>query len=105
MDCSSCGRELPEGQRFCGWCGAPAQAPGAERPADALLEAMIADYRKELEDRPDDSVVLFNLATALERGGRLGEALALLKRVEATEPGDKDVEKAMRRVERKIGGQ
>ena len=32
MFCQQCGLDIPQGARFCGACGQPAQAPAGERP-------------------------------------------------------------------------
>ena len=101
MKCNSCGVALAPGQRFCGQCGAPAPTV-EERPESGsarTLDALIKDYRKELEEHPESTKSKYNLAMALEQRGRLEEALGLLHQIRGTE----DVQAEVERVERKIG--
>lgn len=100
MKCNACGEDLTPGQRFCGQCGAPVAERGRESGAARTLDALIKDYRKELEDQPDDTKAKYNLAMALEQRGRFEEALGLLRQIRDREDVQADVE----RVERKIAG-
>jgi class 3 adenylate cyclase len=43
MICPNCGRENPDGFRFCGNCGAPLAAPGEGREERKVVTALFAD--------------------------------------------------------------
>ena len=90
MKCDSCGGALPPGNRFCGECGAPVkrEAPTPSGAPVEVLDALIADYRKEVKDRPGDANAKYNLAMALEQRGRFEEALGgYLSLGEVADPG------------------
>ena len=96
MRCPACGREAPKGDRFCGGCGSPLSG------AQDVLDDLIRDYQKELADKPEDTSALYSLATALERKGRLREALAAWRRLGAL-ASDGEVAAAITRLERSCG--
>jgi zinc-ribbon domain len=63
MNCPNCGRENPDGFRFCGNCGAPLAAPGEGREERKVVTALFADLvgftsRAEQLD-PEDVRALF----------------------------------------------
>src|SRR5256885_17236016 len=66
--CASCGGDNPEGTRFCGHCGAPAEASTApERPAaDDVTEALRSFVAGPVADR------------LVESGGQLPEERRLV---------------------------
>lgn len=107
MKCDKCGTEAAPGNRFCGWCGACLPAEGSSAPELSgpmrVLDDLIADYRRELEGRPRDTSVLFNLASALERRGQHQEALAALRRLDGIQPLVDDVKAAIKRIEQRLG--
>jgi tetratricopeptide (TPR) repeat protein len=60
MRCRSCDVELPEGAAFCVKCGARQIAGETFETIDRMIE----DYRKRLDQKPDDADARFNLALA-----------------------------------------
>ena len=98
MNCAECGKEAREGDRFCSGCGV-SLSPSARRD---VVDDLIRDYRKELEDKPDDTSVLYNLGLALERKGRLDEALDVWRTVQMIEREFPDVDEAIVRLRRRI---
>jgi len=60
MRCRSCDAELPEGAAFCLKCGARQVAGETFETIDRMIE----DYRKRLDQKPDDADARFNLALA-----------------------------------------
>jgi tetratricopeptide (TPR) repeat protein len=63
MRCRHCDAELPEGAAFCMQCGTR-QAVGE---TFETIDRMIEDYRKKLDQRPDDTDARFNLALAYKQ--------------------------------------
>jgi tetratricopeptide (TPR) repeat protein len=63
MRCRSCDAELPEGATFCPKCGTR-QAAGE---TFETIDRMIEDYRRKLEQKPDDADARFNLALAYKK--------------------------------------
>ena len=95
MNCPDCKTPAPDGARFCSQCGAALVAT-ARRDA---LDDLIADYRRELEDKPDDTAALGNLAMALQRKGRLDEALETWRRLAELDPELEEAKTAIRAIE------
>jgi tetratricopeptide (TPR) repeat protein len=79
MRCRSCDAELPEAAAFCPKCGA--------RQADGVgletIDRLIADYRRRLDDQPEDADARFNLALAYKHKGLDDLALGELERLRA----------------------
>jgi len=80
--CQHCGLELAPEDRFCRRCGAKV---GGRAPS-ATLEAMAAEYRKVVEDHPDDPDARFSLGLALLYNERWAEAEEHLRRVTELAP-------------------
>jgi len=77
MRCRSCDAELPQGAAFCPQCGTGQEA-GAEFET---IDRMIEDYRRRLDQKPQDADARFNLALAYKHK-RLDElAIAELERL------------------------
>lgn len=100
MDCPDCGVAAPDGARFCGQCGAALVAT-ARRDA---LDDLILDYQRELKDKPGNTTALYNLAVALQRKGRLDEALRAWKSLAAFEPGFDEARAAIQALEARKEG-
>jgi tetratricopeptide (TPR) repeat protein len=60
MQCRSCDAELAEGAAFCPKCGARQEAGGEFETIDRMIE----DYRRRLDQKPEDADARFNLALA-----------------------------------------
>lgn len=75
--CPQCGREVADEDRFCRQCGAKLQG----RPPSATMEALAAEYRQAVADRPDDPDAHYSLALALLYNERWAEARIHLQRV------------------------
>ena len=72
MTCASCGRQNPEGFRFCGACGAPLAAPEPAREERKVITVLFADLvgftsRSEQLD-PEDVRALLSPYYASLRG-------------------------------------
>lgn len=84
--CSNCGLELAEDDRFCRRCGTPV----AGHEQSSTVEAMAAEYRKVLDEHPDDADAHYSLALALMYHGRWSEAAEHLQRVAELVPAFTD---------------
>jgi len=91
MRCRSCNSEVPQGAAFCPKCGARQEA-GAEFET---IDRMIEDYRRRLDDKPDDADARFNLALAYKHKGLDELALAELARLRDETEGFVDLEYEM----------
>jgi len=91
MRCRSCNSEVPQGAAFCPKCGARQEA-GAEFET---IDRMIEDYRRRLDDKPDDADARFNLALAYKHKGLDELALAELARLRDETEGFADLEYEM----------
>lgn len=80
--CQHCGLELSPEDRYCRRCGAKVGG----RPPSATLEAMAAEYRKDVEEHPDDLDSRFSLGLALFYNERWAEAEEHLRRVTELAP-------------------
>ena len=79
--CPGCGAECEEGANFCGRCGA------SVRPAiPVAIARMIDDYRRALQDSPDDPNVHFQLGLAYKQAGLDEAAVQSFLRVCELEP-------------------
>lgn len=77
MRCRSCDAELPEGAAFCPKCGTRQEAGAGFETIDRMIE----DYRRRLDQKPEDADARFNLALAYKHK-RLDEmAVAELERL------------------------
>ncbi len=88
MRCRTCDAEVAEGSAFCPKCGAR-QAVGIQLET---VDRLIEDFRRRLDERPDDADARFNLALAYKHKGLDELALAELERLREQAPGLADLE-------------
>jgi len=88
MRCRSCDAEIAEGSAFCPTCGARQEAGIQFETVDRLMD----DFRRRLDERPDDADARFNLALAYKHKGLDEMALAELERLREQAPDLADVE-------------
>lgn len=55
------------------------------RMGEGLLEKLIEDLKKELEQKPDDSDILFKLGVAYIRAGKVSEAREVYKKLKTVD--------------------
>jgi tetratricopeptide (TPR) repeat protein len=77
MRCRNCDAELAADAAFCHKCGAR-QAAGA---AFETIDRMIEDYRRKLDQKPDDADARFNLGLAYKQKGLDALAIPELERL------------------------
>lgn len=77
MRCRSCDAEMAEDSAFCPRCGAW-QVGGAGLET---VQRMVEDYRRRLDQQPEDADARFNLALAYKHLGLGDLALAELERL------------------------
>jgi tetratricopeptide (TPR) repeat protein len=75
--CRSCDAEVPADSAFCPKCGARQQVGAQFETIDRLIE----EYRRRLDDQPDDAGARFNLALAYKHKGLDDLALVELERL------------------------
>ncbi len=75
--CPGCGRSVSEEDVYCRYCGRKLRG----RTPSATMEALAAEYRQAVADRPDDPDAHYSLAIALLYNERFAEASVHLRRV------------------------
>ena len=81
--CPSCGRDLPPGGTFCGWCGA---SLAATEPAPPAVEPVTPEP-EPAQIAPAQERELLQQALAAARAGRKTEARQMLEQILQANPG------------------
>ncbi|MER3500653.1 MAG: hypothetical protein C4295_04090 [Candidatus Fervidibacterota bacterium] len=85
MTCLVCQGPVPEGARFCPYCGATLAQGEPEEVNPALLD-LVRQYERQLRDNPHDTTTRFNLGLTYLQMKRWGAAAQQLDLVRQQEP-------------------
>jgi tetratricopeptide (TPR) repeat protein len=97
MHCPRCRHENEAEANFCSRCGARL------REGTAAIDRMIEDFRRRLEDDPDDADARYNLGLAFRVKGDDALAIVELEQARQQSPGVADIEAELAEAYRAVG--
>jgi tetratricopeptide (TPR) repeat protein len=97
MRCPRCRHENEPGANFCSQCGARLGA------GTAVIDRMIEDFRRRLEDKPDDADARYNLGLAYRVKGQDELAIGELEQAREQSPDVADIEAELAEAYLRVG--